>query len=463
MELNTRLLTEKKLIANLLVDNGGYLKNKSKLNSNLFCDLFHKAVFEEFAKCIKNGNTPDSFTIANNLPENKFPDALEKITEIEISCDYSTDIPNLIIILATEEFKKAAKTLAQDLLYGIANKGLDKNGVFDILNNFLKNQSATDTTQVTHIKEVLSEIMTDIGKRLDPNHEPAAVQSGFEQLDNFTFGLHNGDLIIIAGETSQGKTSFGLSITKNAAFLTNKKILFISLEMSDKQLVGRILGSKANVSSKRLLFNPLSESELDRVEKVVDTVANTNIFLTRKSALSISEILSLVYSHKAQHGLDLVIVDYLQLVRGGKNINREQEVGGIARELKNLAVGADIPVIALSQFARDKANPMPSLSRLRDSGQIEEAADLVLLVWRPEFYRLPSIELQNGEVLQSNGKGHVIVAKGRSYGTTDFAVGWDCETTTFFNIDNTLFRPQSGEAIKSGNAFDDLNNQDTPY
>lgn len=250
-------------------------------------------------------------------------------------------------------------------------------------------------------------------------------------------GLQKSDLIIVAGETSMGKTSLALSMTRNA-IENNAKVAFYSMEMTKEQLSARLLSAKTNIPANNILYSgSLAPSEMRMIDDARGKLPGENLYFDDKSTSNIDSILLSIRMLKMQKNIDGAVIDYLQILnvnsRNG-NISREQAIGDASRRLKNLAKELNIWIIALSQLSRDSTNPEPNLNRLRDSGQIGEAADVVILVYRPEYYNrsYPS-PYDNKEDYPTEGTAMIDVAKGRNIGTFKFFLGFDKKTTNFYN------------------------------
>lgn len=250
-------------------------------------------------------------------------------------------------------------------------------------------------------------------------------------------GLQKSDLIIVAGETSMGKTSLALSMTRNA-IENNAKVAFYSMEMTKEQLSARLLSAKTNIPANNILYSgSLAPSEMRMIDDARGKLPGENLYFDDKSTSNIDSILLSIRMLKMQKNIDGAVIDYLQILnvnsRNG-NISREQAMGDASRRLKNLAKELNIWIIALSQLSRDSTNPEPNLNRLRDSGQIGEAADVVILVYRPEYYNrsYPS-PYDNKEDYPTEGTAMIDVAKGRNIGTFKFFLGFDKKTTNFYN------------------------------
>ncbi|MFT3681665.1 MAG: replicative DNA helicase [Ferruginibacter sp.] len=290
--------------------------------------------------------------------------------------------------------------------------------LFEITNNHLrKNFDDINTVLVKTIQRI-----EDMRNR---DEEMTGVPSGFPTLDKLTYGWQNTDLIILAARPSVGKTAFALNLLRYAAVpeeKSNRKatpVAFFSLEMSSSQLVTRILSAESEIWLEKISRGKLEEHEMKQLYKRgIERLSNAPIFIDDTAALNIFELRAKCRRLKNKHGIGLVIIDYLQLMSGagdGRNSNREQEISRISRDLKGLAKELQIPIIALSQLSREvekrkEGAKIPQLSDLRESGAIEQDADMVMFLYRPEYYEITANEM--GE--STKGETYVKIAKHRN-------------------------------------------------
>lgn len=286
--------------------------------------------------------------------------------------------------------------------------------LFEITNNHLrKNYDSIDSVLVKTIQRI-----EDLRHK---NEDISGVPSGFASLDKVTYGWQPTDLIILAARPAVGKTAFALNLARSAALSGNKPtpVAFFSLEMSAGQLVQRILSAESEIHLEKISRGKLEEYEMKQLyQKGINKLSSAPIFIDDTAALNIFELRAKCRRLKNKHNLGLIIIDYLQLMSGtgeNKNGNREQEISRISRDLKGLAKELQVPIIALSQLSRavesrKDGNKMPQLSDLRESGAIEQDADMVMFLYRPEYY-----DITQNEVGESNkGETHVRIAKHRN-------------------------------------------------
>lgn len=285
--------------------------------------------------------------------------------------------------------------------------------LFEITNNHLrKNFDSIDSVLVKTIQRI-----EDLRHRQD---EITGVPSGFESLDRVTYGWQPTDLIILAARPAVGKTAFALNLARNAALGAKPTpVAFFSLEMSSAQLVQRILSAESEIFMEKIARGRLEEHEMKQLyKKGIDRLAKAPIFIDDTPALNIFELRAKCRRLKNKHNVGFIIIDYLQLMSGAgdnKNGNREQEISRISRDLKGLAKELQVPIIALSQLSRavesrKEGEKIPQLSDLRESGAIEQDADMVMFLYRPEYYGITANEM--GE--SNKGETHVKIAKHRN-------------------------------------------------
>lgn len=285
--------------------------------------------------------------------------------------------------------------------------------LFEITNNHLrKNFDSIDSVLVKTVQRI-----EDMRHR---NEDITGVPTGFASLDRVTYGWQNSDLIILAARPAVGKTAFALNLARNAALSAKAvPVAVFSLEMSAAQLVQRILSAESEIWLEKIARGKMEDHEMKQLyAKGIQKLAQAPIFIDDTAALNIFELRAKCRRLKNKHNIGLIIIDYLQLMSGaggGKNTNREQEISQISRNLKQLAKELMVPIIALSQLSRavetrKEGNKMPQLSDLRESGAIEQDADMVMFIYRPEYYDITANEM--GE--SNKGETHIRIAKHRN-------------------------------------------------
>ncbi len=283
------------------------------------------------------------------------------------------------------------------------------------------------------------------------------VPSGFSDLDRYTSGFQPGTLIILAARPAMGKTAFALNIARNIAVENGKAIAFFSLEMPASELAMRLISTEAEVSGSDLKRGNLKQGDLEMVKQNTVKLEQAPIYIDDTSQLSIFELRAKCRRLKERFNIEMVFIDYLQLMQGntdGRNTNREQEVSYISRQLKSLSKELHIPIMALSQLSRNAENrnnsgsKKPQLSDLRESGAIEQDADIVMFIFRPEYYNLPDDE--NGSVAN---RADIIIAKHRSGSTGEIYLNFRKDFVKFENR-SIISSSADGYILSANNSFD---------
>ena len=284
---------------------------------------------------------------------------------------------------------------------------------------------------VTRIKDVVKSAMTRIEELYDSKEAFTGLPTGFADFDKMTSGLQPSDLIIVAARPSMGKSSLVLNIAEHVALTGHKSVVFFSLEMSKEQLVQRLLCSQAQIDASRLRIGQLQESEWPKLVQAADNLSNAKIMLDDTPGMTALEMRSKARRWKNENGLDLIIVDYLQLMQGSSkraSDNRQQEMSDISRSLKGLARELNVPVIALSQLSRSveqRTSKRPMLSDLRESGALEQDADIVCFIYRDDYY--------NPDTDQKN-VAELIVAKHRNGAVGTVPLYFRKDITRFYDL-----------------------------
>ena len=290
------------------------------------------------------------------------------------------------------------------------------------------------SSEFRSIKEVLAKAQSDLERLSEYKNEITGLATGWYDLDKLTTGLHPNEFIIIAARPAMGKTAFALNLATHAAMTQNKSVAVFNLEMSAEQLAMRILSSLGQIEGFKLRTGNLMNNDWKRINEAVSQLSNTNLVIDDTPGITIGEIRAkcrrLASSEK---GLALVVIDYLQLISGGKNYgaNRQQEVSDISRSLKTLAMELIVPIIALSQLSRSgegREDKRPIMSDLRESGSIEQDADIVSFLYRDDYYNKEARTEDNTSISE------LIIGKHRNGPTTTIELLFKKNTSTFLNL-----------------------------
>jgi len=411
---------QQQLLGRILNDTKIYFSTGEMITDLFFDNPIDKQIFNNFKLNILNGEGIDLIKISGQCSQSD--SALIRISEIIGKVDYSLSVQSMLDMVYLKIKQNKIKKFKNDIINTIE---LDPDKTLTFINDFI---STFDTSGISVIK-TMRENVDDILKLVEFNKSSdgllTGIDTGFRDLNRITNGLQGGDLIIVAAETSQGKTSFALNMAQKAG--VENDVYLISCEMQAKQITSRMLSYDSEISSNHIQTGKLGNDETERLYHFAESVA-ANKLLINGNDNDIDKIIASIRVFHATKNIKMVVIDYLQLIATEDRGSKEQQTAKITRRLKNLAKEIDIPIILLSQLSRDKQNPFPRLSRLRDSGQIEEAADIVIFIWRPEMYNIEYFDFDNSPTA---GRAEIIVAKGRNSGTGVFHTTFHKHLTKF--------------------------------
>ena len=323
----------------------------------------------------------------------------------------------------------------------------DTTDVFELLDKLQQNLFEISEKNVrknyASVNDILRQTLEDLEKRRAQKETMTGIPSGFQKIDAITSGWQRSDLIIVAARPGMGKTAFVVSAARNASVIFKKSVVIFSLEMSAVQLMGRIISAEAEIESEKIRKGDFTEQEWKQLHSKIAALRDAKLFIDDTPSLSIIELRAKCRRLKAQANIDLIIIDYLQLMSGesGNNKstgNREQEIANISRNLKQLAKELNVPVIALSQLSRAvetrTGDKRPLLSDLRESGSIEQDADMVLFLYRPDYYKIENILTPDGKSTQ--GMCEINFAKNRHGSVGSVWLRFISKYTKFVDDDN---------------------------
>ena len=426
---------EQAVIGSTLTDSEAVMAAVEKLKPESFYREDNKLIFEAIVNLYNRSEPVDLITLKDELSS---MGDFEKVGGFEYLATLPDKVPTtanvqkyIDIVEEKATLRKLIKTANEiiDLGYNPTEDvedimaGAEKK-IFDIIQN--KNQKS-----YTPIKDVLIESFTKLEELYNQKSKITGVPTGFVDLDDKTAGLHGSDLILIAARPAMGKTAFALNIAANAAIRSNTPVAIFNLEMSKDQLVNRILCIEARVDSNKIMTGKLEEDDWSKLASVVGPISDSGIYIDDTPGISIMEIRTKCRKLKMEKNIGLIVIDYIQLIQGSnnrKNGSREQEIAEISRSLKILAKELNVPVIALSQLSRaveQRPDHRPMLSDLRESGSIEQDADIVMFLYRDDYYNPDSEEKDISEV---------IIAKHRAGSTGTVKLLWMGNYTKFVNL-----------------------------
>ncbi|MCL2575220.1 MAG: replicative DNA helicase [Defluviitaleaceae bacterium] len=429
------------LLSSMMLDNEALVTAAENVRVDDFYRLDYRLIFQSFLDLYNTGRPVDLITLKNSLEER---DVFEKVGGIAalgaIASDVSTsaNIKQYIRIVLDKSILRrlisAAGVIQEDSFAGI--KATDA-----ILDNaeaiiFAIGQRR-NTSGFVHIHEALTIAMEVIEQAATQGSAVTGLPSGFIDLDTMTAGFHPSDLILIAARPSMGKTALALNMVANAAIKNNAPCAIFSLEMSKESLANRLLSAESRVQANKLRTGQLEPKDWDDIAEALSTISSAPIYIDDTPGITVSQMRSKCRKLKSEQGLSLIIVDYIQLMSGGEGRpqNRQQEISEISRSLKALAREMNAPIIALSQLSRApeaRSDRRPILSDLRESGAIEQDADLVCFIYRDEYYNRDSEKI---------GIAEIIVAKQRNGATGTVELRYINDQVRFENYTPNQFAP----------------------
>ncbi len=437
------------------------------LKPETFYKETHKEIYESIVDLFNNSEPVDLLTVTNHLRKRgklEFVGGAYTITELTSKVNSAAHIEHHARIIIEKAIKRELIRVASEIHHEAYEDTVD---VFELLDK--TEQSLFQVSEINirknyaDMRSIMHEAMKELEVKKLQGDGLTGIPTGFTALDRLTSGWQKSDMVIIAARPGMGKTAFVVSAMRNAAVDFNKPVAIFSLEMSSIQLVNRLISAEAELESEKIKKGSLQDYEWEQLIHKTAKLSDAPIFIDDTPALTILELRAKARKLVAQHGVELIIVDYLQLMSGdtsksgGGAGNREQEIASISRSLKNIAKELNIPIIALSQLSRAVetrgGDKKPQLSDLRESGSIEQDADMVMFLYRPEYYGIDADE--EGNSVQ--GVGEVIIAKHRNGSLDTVKLKFIGKFTKFCDLDNNF----SGGFPTGGGDFEGQFNQET--
>lgn len=411
---------ERFILGSILLESEALARIIDILKPEMFYDPKNQFIFEAATALFTRSNPVDLLAVVQYL---RSTGKLEKaggttyINELTFSIGSSSNIEYHARIVVEKFIQRKLISITAELNQLAYQEQLD---IFELLDKSEQKLFELSETNLRRdylpMQDLVGRVLSRLEQLKDQKEGLTGITSGFPALDSYTSGWQNSDLIIIAARPGMGKTAFVLSVARNAAFQQNAAVAIFSLEMSATQLVQRLMFAEAEIDANKGRTGKLEPHEWIQLNERLNTLAKTKIFIDDTPGLSILELRAKCRRLKVEHNIQMIIIDYLQLMNSDafKRFSREQEIAGISRALKELAKELDVPVIALSQLSREVekrgSDKRPMLSDLRESGSIEQDADMVMFLYRPEYYGLQTFE----DGSPTAGVGEVIIGKQRS-------------------------------------------------
>lgn len=427
---------EQAVIGAIFLESEAFSAASELLQADDFYRAGHQRIFQAMITLSDKGEPIDLVTVTTLLSSDQVLDEVGGVTYLR---DLASSVPtaaNISYYSKIVEEKALLRRLIRTAT-DIVTTSFEKEGeVDDVLNeaekNILEVSGRTNAGSFKAIKDVLIEVYDNIEELHQNQAVVTGVPTGYRDLDKITSGFQRNDLIIVAARPSVGKTAFALNIAQNVATKTEENVAIFSLEMGADQLVSRMLCAEGNIDSQRLRNGNLEADDWGKLTMAMGSLSNAGIYIDDSPGIRVSEIRSKCRRLKQEHGLGMIIIDYLQLIQGSENSkeNRQQEVSEISRSLKGLARELEVPLIALSQLSRgveQRQDKRPMMSDLRESGSIEQDADIVGFLYRDDYYDSES-EQQN--IIE------IIISKQRNGPTGTVELAFVKEYNKFVDLDH---------------------------
>ncbi len=452
---------EEVVLGAMMIDKKGVDEVIDILSPDAFYKEAHQYIFEAIFKLFEDSQPIDLLTVSNQLRTDGKLDMVGGdfyLISLTQKVSSSAHIEFHARIILQKFIQRSLIKISNEIIEDAYDETQD---VFDLLDKAetrlyevtqgnIKKSSETAQALVIQAKKKIEEIANKEGL--------SGIPSGFDKLDKLTSGWQESDLIIVAARPGMGKTALTLSMARNIAVTQNIPVAFFSLEMASVQLITRLISSETGLSSEKLRTGKLEKHEWEQLNVKVKSLEKAPLFIDDTPSLSIFDLRAKARRLASQHGIKLIVIDYLQLMTAGgsqKGGNREQEISTISRNLKALAKELSVPVIALSQLSRAVetrgGSKRPLLSDLRESGAIEQDADIVSFIYRPEYYKIE--EWDDDDRSPTEGQAEFIVAKHRNGGLENIRLKFIGNLGKFDNLDD--FQSGFDEIPSKMNADDD--------
>ena len=426
---------EQSVVGAMLMDKDAILAASEIICGDDFYQNAYGVIFDSMVELFNEGKPVDLITLQERLKEKEVPpeiSSLEFVRDLVAAVPTSANVRYYAQIVSDKAVMRKLIKMNDELsnICYAGNEPLEsvlektEKSVFQLLQN-------RNAGEYVPIRQVVMNALEKVEKASKSKGTVTGIPTGFIDLDYKLSGLQPSDLVLVAARPSMGKTAFVLNIAQYVAFKKDKCTAIFSLEMSKEQLVNRLFSLESQVDAQALRTGNMKDSDWEKLIEAAGIIGQSNLIIDDRPSISISELRSKCRKYKMEHGLDLIIIDYLQLMSGsvgGRSESRQQEISDISRSLKALARELNVPVIALSQLSRaveQRPDKRPMLSDLRESGAIEQDADVVMFIYRDEYYNKDSEYKKQAEI---------IIAKQRNGPVGTVHLAWLGEYTKFANL-----------------------------
>lgn len=423
---------EQSVIGSMMIDREAIVVASEIVTGEDFYNKQYGVVFETMVELHENGRPVDMVTLQDKLKEKDVPaevSSLEFVRDIITAVPTSANIRHYANIVAEKSILRKMIRLNEEIenLCYSGKESMEfiledaEKRIFDLVQK-------RNSGEFVPIRQVVMNALKKIEAASKTTGRVTGIATGFLDLDFKTSGMQPADLVLIAARPSMGKTAFVLNIAQHVAFRLNETVAIFSLEMSKEQLVNRMFSLESNVDAQNLRNGTLSDVEWEKLIESAGVIGKSNLIIDDTAGISISELRSKCRKFKLEHNLKMIIIDYLQLMSGsGRSESRQQEISEISRSLKSLARELNVPVLALSQLSRaveQRPDKRPMMSDLRESGAIEQDADVIMFIYRDDYYNKDS---------EKKGISEIIIGKQRNGPIGTVELVWLPEYTKFAN------------------------------
>lgn len=425
---------EKSVLSSILIDQDALYVASEIISGKDFYNAVYGKIFETMVEMNGEGKNIDLITLSEELKSKNLPEEITSMDVLDSIMEYSATSVNIKQYANIVKEKSLRRSMIKTNERIAKECYSDSGNLEDIMSeaetaifNMSQNKGETDFVP---IDKVVMNALDKIEATSKMGGTLTGLSTGFIDLDRQTSGLQPSDLIIVAARPSMGKTAFVLNIAEDVAIKKKKSLAIFSLEMSKEQLVNRIFSLESGVDAQAIRTGNLKDAEWIKLIEAADSISKSGLIIDDTPSISIGELRSKCKKYKIEHDISLVMIDYIQLMTGrkGESESRQNEISAISRELKAIARELNVPVIALSQLSRaveKRDDKRPMLSDLRESGGIEQDADLVMFIYRDEYY--------NKEASKEPGVAEIIVAKQRNGPVGTVKLAWLGNLTKFVN------------------------------
>jgi len=436
---------EQSVLGGILIENGAIHKVMETLTPEDFYREAHRRIYDTLIDLSERDEPADLITLTNELRKKDLLDAVGGASYVTSLIDSVVTAANIEYYAKIIKEKSILRRLIETATTIVTQSFEDRSDVESLLDQAEQAIFQISDNRVRPsfypIRDIVKDSFKTIERLFEKKELVTGVPSGFKELDQRTAGFQPADLIIVAGRPSMGKTAFCLNVAQYAAIEKKIPVAVFSLEMSKEQLVIRMLCSEAQVEGTRLRTGYLTESDWPRLTLAAGNLSDAPIYIDDSAALSVLELRAKARRLNSEYGLGMIIIDYLQLMKGRSRVeSRQQEISEISRSLKALAKEINVPVVAVSQLSRrteERQGMRPQMTDLRESGAIEQDADVILFIYRDEVYN-------RAEDNPNRGKAEIIIGKQRNGPTGKIDLAYLDKFTTF----KELYRGESGNVYE---------------